>query len=672
MNALLALALLSPASAGWLESNPRYADYQREQNESRRLENEARGRVAWINNEEFLISVYGQVQRFSLSDLTPKAATAVDFPTGGGGPRRPGRPGVPRGTSVLSDKSPDGTLTLQTDRYNLTLKQEGQPDRVITTDGGEQAKIRNGFVPWVYGEEWGQTEALGFSPDGKRFWFYRFDLREVKPYFLLNNFTDTVNAPFAMEYPKAGAPNPQAEVWVADAPEWRPRKLLGTQEPEHAYLFDIQWSPDGTALLMQRSDRLQQVREWLAVDPATGNQRVLWKETNPGGWIYYQWMPKLTGPKTLFTVEDNGFFNYAEIEWPSGRVTRLTQNRFDVGPVVHQTENDLFYLAGSGPHPHQMQLHRFTRKDQRDVRLTDPQFHHAAWISPDAKHVIVRRESVGHAPDYQLISLVSRRGPVPLVAAKPEHQEATSRRRAFTYKSADGLFDLQGTLDLPPGFDPNQQYPLIAQVYNGPETIGVSPSWSAADGLTGFGCIVAKLESRGGMGRGRAFRNAAYGKLGVAEIDDLAAGIRAAVKLGFVDPTRVGIEGTSYGGYAAAMAVLRHPDVFRAGAASSPVMDWRHYDTIYTERYMGLPQGNPEGYKAGSALTYAKDLRAELLLFAGLRDDNVHPQNTFEFVREARRERKAIELHVGPNEGHTFVGLEPMMRFFWTHLKMGE
>ena len=166
------------------------------------------------------------------------------------------------------------------------------------------------------------------------------------------------------------------------------------------------------------------------------------------------------------------------------------------------------------------------------------------------------------------------------------------------------------------------------------------------------------------MGRGKAFKDAVYGQLGVVEIDDQAAGVRALRARPYVDGTRVGIHGTSYGGYASLMALLRHPDVFQAAVASSSVTDWKNYDTIYTERYMGMPQTNPNGYEAGSAMTYAASLKGRLLLVYGTADDNVHPNNTHQLVRALMRAGKRFEVLAIPDAGHTGVSEARMLEHF--------
>jgi dipeptidyl-peptidase-4 len=172
------------------------------------------------------------------------------------------------------------------------------------------------------------------------------------------------------------------------------------------------------------------------------------------------------------------------------------------------------------------------------------------------------------------------------------------------------------------------------------------------------------LDTRAAGGKGKRALDAIYEKLGVVEIDDLAAGIRSLWDRPYVDKERVGIFGTSYGGYASAMALLRHPDVFQAASASSPVTDWRHYDTIYTERYMWIPQENEAGYDAGSAMTYADQLEGNLMIYYGTADNNVHPSNAMQLIAALQQAGKSFEVQVGPDRGHTALNRDRMMEFF--------
>ncbi len=223
-------------------------------------------------------------------------------------------------------------------------------------------------------------------------------------------------------------------------------------------------------------------------------------------------------------------------------------------------------------------------------------------------------------------------------------------------------------LHFPSNFDAKKKYPLLVSVYAGPETNGARETWSPGNPLTEYGFLVASFDSRSAAGRGKKFLDAIYLKLGQEEIDDQAAGVKSLWDRPYLDKTRVGMFGGSYGGYATIMSLIRHPDVFQAGCASSPVTDYRLYDSIYTERYMWIPQENKEGYDAGSAVVNAAKLKGRLMIYFGTADNNVHPSNSLQLIRALQRANKSFDLQVGPDMGHTGISQPRMMEFFIENL----
>jgi dipeptidyl-peptidase-4 len=241
----------------------------------------------------------------------------------------------------------------------------------------------------------------------------------------------------------------------------------------------------------------------------------------------------------------------------------------------------------------------------------------------------------------------------------------------FTYAAADGKTMLHGLIQFPAGFDPARRYPALVNVYGGPEFAvdTARETFVVPSPLTEYGFLVVNLDSRGVPGLGKRALDALYQKLGRAEIDDMAEGVKSLSTRPYLDKSRVGIFGTSYGGYTAVMELLRHPDIFAAASASSPASDWRNYDTIYTERYMWIPQENKQGYDAGSALTYAPQLKGRLLLYYGTADNNVHPANTLQLIKALQEAGKSFDVQIGPDRGHTSVNQDRMMEFFIDALK---
>jgi dipeptidyl-peptidase-4 len=238
----------------------------------------------------------------------------------------------------------------------------------------------------------------------------------------------------------------------------------------------------------------------------------------------------------------------------------------------------------------------------------------------------------------------------------------------FTYLAADGKTRLHGLISFPSNFDPSKKYPALASVYGGPEFTAVRETFAQPSPLAEYGFLILTLDSRAVPGQGKRTLDAIYQKLGQTEMDDMAEGVKALWNRPYFDRDRVGIFGTSYGGYSSVMCLLRHPEVFRAAAASSAVTAWNHYDSVYTERYMWLPQENKDGYEAGSAMKYADKLDGRLLVYYGTQDNNVHPTNALQLIQALQRAGKSFEVQVGPDAGHSGVNQQRMMEFFIQNL----
>jgi dipeptidyl-peptidase-4 len=323
----------------------------------------------------------------------------------------------------------------------------------------------------------------------------------------------------------------------------------------------------------------------------------------------------------------------------------------------------------AGDNPMKMQLHRVSLAGRNDRRLTDPAFTHTVSFAPDGKHFVDVEQTHDKAPvarlmdaDGRFVADVAKSDTAKFAELGLRHVEL------FSYKAADGVTVLHGMLHFPSNFDPGKTYPLLVSVYGGPNTNGAWENFTLPSRLTELGFLVATLDSRSADGRGKRFLDAIYEKLGITEIDDQAAGVRALDSRPYVDSARVGIFGTSYGGCASLMALLRYPDLFAAACSMSPPTDWRNYDTIYTERYMWLPDENKAGYDAGSATTYASSLKGRLMLYYGTADSNVHNANTMQMIAALQSAGKSFDVQVGPDQGHSALNSDRMMEFFIDNL----
>jgi dipeptidyl-peptidase-4 len=641
--------------------------------------------VTWSEDgKSFEYARDGKLYRY---DLAARRATEIgDAPEAAGGRGRGGRSGSggpARGRQAESAESPDKKFKAFYRDRNLWLSDTaGGGETALTTDGNETARIKYGTASWVYGEELRQTTAIWWAPDSRKVAFYRFDEKRVPDYYLQLSQTKVQSTVDTEAYPKAGAPNPVVDLFVYDVAtkkttkvDVRDGKPFDNGVVGH-YVYKVGWSPDGTELTFNRTNRRQNILEYTACNPDSGACRVIVREEWPASWVANH--PDIQFLKDnrrfVWGSERSGWKNFYLYDWSGKLQTTLTRHEtFEVTSVVRIDEaaGFLYYMARDGQNHMKLQLHRVGLDGTGDKRLTDPTLNHTVTASPDGKHFI----DVAQAHDVPPVTrLIDAHGTLieELATSDMTKFDALGLKTAelFTYKAADGQTELHGLLHKPSTFDPARRYPLLITVYAGPGSNGARETFTTPSPITEYGFLVASLDSRSVSGKGKRALDAIYMKLGTLEIDDQAAGVKALATRPYVDKNRVGIYGTSYGGYASAMAILRHPEVFHAASASSPVTSWYHYDSIYTERYMWIPQENKDGYEAGSAMRYADKLKGRLMIYYGTADNNVHPSNAMQLIQALQTAGKSFDVQVGPDVGHSGIRQDRMMEFFIENLVM--
>lgn len=685
---LCLLSLLGPSPAllaqDRLKSMPGYQQHQRMSKELGSAAKLGALSVTWQDDgSAFTFQRDGKRLHFDIASRQITEATNAPSQPRERPARRRRDPGVEqpaRGRQYTAATSPDGQWRASYRDANVWLSETNNTNSIaITSDGNLERRIRYGTANWVYGEELYQTTAMWWSPDSRLLAFYRFDETQLRDYYLTLDETQFQNRLLTEPYMKVGTPNPVVDLLVYDLASKSTARIdvrSGQPFADTAlghYVYGVSWTTDSRELLFHRTNRRQNIMELCAADPHSGAVRVVLRE---------EWLPSWTenlppirwledGRRFLLTSDRTGWRNLYLCDRFDGLLRPLTTHTCDVEDIVRVDEKGsrVFYTAHSGDNPLKLQLHCATFDGRSDRLLTDPAFHHTVNVAPNGLHFTDIAQTHCVPPTTALRDAHGR-----LVADLAQSDLSRYRQlglrpaELLRFKAADGQTDLYGMLHFPSNFSPRRKYPLLVSVYAGPQTVGAHETFATPSNLAEYGFLVASFDSRSASGRGKRFLDAIYAKLGIVEVDDQASGVKSLWTRRYVDRQRVGIFGTSYGGTVSATCLLRYPDVFQAACANSAVTDYRNYDTIYAERYMGTPQENPAAFEAARIMSYATNLQGRLLIFYGTADDNVHPANALQLIQALQKAGKSFEVQVGPDQGHTSVNTERMMEFFIENL----
>ena len=593
---------------------------------------------------------------------------------------RPPQRGV-RFAQYQEEFSPDYRYTAYVDDYNLYLRDlKSDSVTALTTDGGPD--LRNGYPDWVYAEEFSQFYCFWWSPDSKKIAYMQFDESPVRKFPVLHD--ETLDFKLEMQsFPRVGENNPIIRFFIVDV-QTKKRVQVDTGIETNVYLYNGLWSHDGRAFTLKRTNRLQNKVEVLSADPETGRTAVLFQEEDPS--YLTEGIGFMQEGNEIFFLPDNRQFlrssdrsGWREIYLYdlSGKLVRqVTKHKLPVaGILAADAESQWVYFTGYENRGLETHLYRVKLDGSKFARLTKEPGTHRVSVSAGGKYFADTFSAFDSPPSFRLYkgdgTFIREMGKT---VFKPEYQALNlALPEHFVFKSGDGKYDLDGILFKPADFDASKKYPVIYSVYMGPATKAISNQYygDANQALAQLGFLVVNIDNRGLLRRGKEFENAGFGKLGQVDVEDLVASLDYLSQRPYADGARVGITGTSYGGYMSIMALVKAPDRFHVAVAGSPGVDWRNYDTVYTERYMGLPQDNPEGYEKANPLNYAKNLKGKLLIQHGAVDDNVHPTQVMQLVDALLKAGKQFDWFIYPGQAHGVRALqarEKQMDWFMTYL----
>jgi dipeptidyl-peptidase 4 len=560
----------------------------------------------------------------------------------------------------------------------------------LTTDG--TPTLINGTFDWVYEEEFFLRDGFRWSPDGASIAYWQVDSSGVRDYVLVNTTADLYPKLTSIPYPKVGQKNPSARLGVVSTRGGATRWVDVPGDPRDFYIARMDWAGGSEELIFQRLNRLQNTLDVRLADAHSGRSRSILVDKDEAWVDVGDDLQMVEGGRAFtWTTERDGWRHIDVYPRDGGKPRLLTPEPYDVVDVVHVSSNAVDFLA-SPENPSQRYLYRVPLDaSAKPVRLTpaDQPGTHGYQVSPDGKWAIHTYSTFDTPPIINLVSLPDHK------VARTFVDNAATRAKLAALKGTPGEFfrvdigdgvALDGWAIKPPGFDPSKKYPLLIHVYGEPAGQTVLDRWGGRNYLwhrmlAQHGYIVASVDNRGTPApRGREWRKCIYRQIGILASRDQAAALRAIEeKWPFVDRGRVGIWGWSGGGSMSLNMIFRYPDLYQTAVAIAFISDQRLYDTIYQERYMGLPADNPGGYRDGSPLTHAEGLRGNLLLIHGTGDDNCHYQSCERLVDRLIALNKPFSMLAYPNRSHSISEgantsrhlYESMTRFLERNLQPG-
>ena len=567
--------------------------------------------------------------------------------------------------------SPDGRKVGFVRENNLFFKDLDTGTETAVTQDGLYNHIIYGSADWVYEEEFGLTKGFHWSADGRKLAFYRFDESRVKEFNMIL-YGSLYPEDYRFKYPKAGEENSLVSIHVYDVVTGKTIRVDTGNETDQ-YIPRIKWTRDPDLLCVMRMNRHQNQLELMLVDANTGFSEVLYKENN----LYYiEITDDLTfledGIHFVVSSEKSGYNHLYLYDLQGREVRPLTVGDWDVQRFYGVDEEmGVVYFTSHEESPLRNHLYSIGLNGRGKKRLTQGEGTHSPSFSSRFRYFINNFSNANTPPVYS-IHLADGS----LVKVLEDNRELRQKikehgfvdRSFFDFETSEGV-SLNGWIMRPADFDPGKEYPVFMYVYGGPGSQTVVDRWDSGNGawyqmLTQMGFIVASVDNRGTGARGEAFRKMTYMQLGKFETIDQIEAAKYLGSLSYADEERISIFGWSYGGYMSSLCLAKGADYFAGAIAVAPVTNWRYYDSVYTERYMRLPQENPEGYDDNSPIFHVDKIKGRFLLVHGSADDNVHFQNTMEMTTALIEANVPFELAVYPNHNHGISGGNARLHLF--------
>lgn len=564
--------------------------------------------------------------------------------------------------------APDGKQVAYVNGYDLFIQNIGGTLIAISTDGVKN-EIRNGFVDWVYEEEFGMDVGFFWSPNSKYLSYYRFDERKV-PEFTMDIYGSLYPKRETWKYPKAGEPNSKVDVYIYNV-ESKTSNQCQTNSDADQYLPRMHWSLDSDYLAIQRLNRHQNKLEILKTNPIDGITSVIYTEENKYYIETHDWIPNKDG-NWLHQSEKKGYNQLWMFNPNTKGDQQLTKGDFDIDDFYgfDESSNKAFFNAGKEIATERQLFCLDVKKGKLKQLSTGSGWHNATFVD-GLKYYLDNYSTITKPSVHTLYTAEGKKVKVlednqKLAETLSSYNLGTNKFGQFTNRYGTNLDYWMLT---PPDFDESKTYPVLFYVYGGPGYQTAKNSYGGSNYLwhqymAQKGYIIITVNNTGGGAQGEAFKKKTYLQLGNYETQDYVDAAKYFGAKNYVDASRIGIWGWSYGGYMSSNCISRGADYFKSAVAVAPVTSWRYYDNIYTERYMRTPQENALGYDTNSPINHIKEIRGNYLLIHGTGDDNVHFQNAIEMMLAMNNNNIPYESGIYPNKTHGIYGGKTRLHLF--------
>ncbi|HEX5624534.1 MAG TPA: S9 family peptidase [Saprospiraceae bacterium] len=578
----------------------------------------------------------------------------------------------PEGKIKYPKFNPQGDKVAFVYENNLYYQDLNTGRQVQITKDGKRNFIINAAADWVYEEEFTLTRAFEWSPDGSEIAFLRFDESGVKE-FQLEYYRDSLYPePYAFKYPKVGEANARVTAWCYKLSKKKLRALdLGPREDD--YLPRLKWTSKANELCLTWLNRNQNQLKLIAVNTQTGRHHVLHEETDAHYIELHDDLTFLKNGQFIWASGKDGF-NHLYLHDENGRqIRQLTSGPSEITAFYGLSEDQTHLLVQRAENDGlERKIYRISLNENRFHCLTPEPGTHSAQVSPGLKFLVVSHSTRNQPPVYRLLNAEGE-------SVRVLEDNAAYRETLKGYHPSDieltkirnrSNVELNAIMIRPRDFSPVKKYPVLMFLYGGPGSQKVQDLWNSAGHYGWFqmlaqkGYIICIVDNRGTGGRGEAFKKITYMQLGKYETEDQIDAARSLASLPYVDGSRIGIFGWSYGGFMSTLCLLKGNDVFKSAIAVAPVTHWKWYDSVYTERYMRRMSDNQKGYDENSPVLFADRLKGNYLLVHGMADDNVHFQNTAEMANALIKYNKPFESFFYPNRNHGISGQNARIHLF--------